>query len=113
MKLTNYLLLILAVAVLALVGCGKSKAPQKAERRPGVVDLSDLQGAFPNPTPEVTTCIDKLRFATRYRTFDTAIVELDKLSRLPDLTDSQKKAVDEVIEQVKVAINANPAKPAQ
>ena len=72
-----------------------------------------MQQQFPNPTPEVAACLDKIRFACRYRTFDTAQAELDKLAQLPNLTEPQKKAVDEVVEQVKAAIKAGAAAPAQ
>ena len=113
MKMTNCLLLILAVSVLALAGCGKSSESKKPARRPGVVDLSDLQLAFPNPAPEVSMSLTKLRMATRYRDFAGAQVELDKLAKLPDLNDQQKKAVDDVVEQVKAISAASAAKPPQ
>jgi hypothetical protein len=104
--------MIVTVGVLALAGCGKSdKGPPP--REPGRVDLSELQQQFPNPTPEVTACLDKARFACRYRTFDTAQAELDKLAQMPDLTDPQKKALDEVIEQIKAAINMGASRPTQ
>ena len=112
MKATKYLLMIVTVGVLALAGCGKSdKGPPP--REPGRVDLSQLQQQFPNPTPEVTACLDKARFACRYRTFDTAQVELDKLAQMPDLTEPQKKAVNEVVEQIKAAIAAGAGRPTQ
>ena len=113
MKATNYLIIILTVGVLALAGCSKSdKGPPP--REPGRVDLSQLQQAFPTPTPEVTACLEKIRFSCRYRTFDTVQAELDKLAKLPDLTEPQKKAVDDVVEQVKTAINLDAAdKPTQ
>ena len=112
MKATKYLLMILMVGVLALAGCSKSDKGQTA-RQPGRVDLSQLQEQFPNPPPEVTASLDKVRFACRYRTFDVAQAELDKLSQLPNLTEPQKKAVDDVIGQVKVAISMGAAKPTQ
>ncbi len=109
MKAIHYLLIVLTVGVLALAGCGKSNKPAPpAARVPGVVDLAQLQMAFPAPTPEISTSFSKLGFATRYRQFEPALVELDKLSRLPNLTEAQKKAVDEVIEQVKQALAVNP-----
>jgi hypothetical protein len=113
MKTNNYLIIILTVGVLALAGCGKSDKQATTARVPGRVDLSQLQLQFPNPAPEVSASLNKIRFSLRYRTFDTAGVELDKLAHLPNLTDQQKKAVDDVIEQVKAAINAVPARPAQ
>ena len=105
--------MILTVGVLALVGCGKSDKRDKAARVPGRVDLSQMQAQFPNPAPEVSACLDKVRFACRYRTFDTAQVELDKLAQMPDLTEPQKKAVNEVVEQIKAAIAAGAGRPTQ
>jgi hypothetical protein len=112
MKMLNYLLVILIAGMLASAGCGKSSKPAGPVRTPGVVDISDVQLAFPAPPPEVASSLDKMRFSLRYRQFDVALVELDKLAHLPNLTEPQKKAIDEAIEQVKQAI-ALPAKPSQ
>jgi len=104
--------MILTVGVLALAGCGKpDKGPPP--RQPGRVDVTQLQEQFPNPTPEVSASIEKVRFACRYRTFDTAQAELDKLAQLPNITEPQKKALDEVVEQIKTAIKAGAAAPTQ
>ena len=111
MKMTCFLLVLLTVGVTALVGCGKSGDSKKGAVPPGTVDLGSLQEAFPNPTPEVTTSFNKLRFSTRYRQFPLALTELDKLAKLPNLTEPQKKAVATAIEQVKAAIQATPAAP--
>ena len=108
----NYLLMILMAGMLAFTGCGKSGKPAASTRTPGTVDITDVQLAFPAPPPEVTTSLDKIRFALRYRQYDGVLVELDKLTHIPNLTDPQKKAIDEVIEQVKQAI-AFQAKPPQ
>ena len=113
MKTTKYLFLILTVGLLALAGCGKPDKAATTARVPGRVDLSQLQQQFPNPTPEVTACLSKITFACRSRIFDTAQAELDKLAQLPNLTEAQKKAVDEVVEQVKTAMKARAAAPAQ
>lgn len=109
MKITNYLLIVLMAGVLALVGCGKSNKQGAAARQPGVVDLTELTQAFSNATPEITASFEKLRFATRYGKFDEGLVELEKLSALPNATDDQKKAINEVIEQVKTAIKVRSA----
>ena len=112
MKATKYLLMILTVGVLTLAGCGKSdKGPPP--RQSGRVDITQLQEQFPNPTPEVAASIEKVRFACRYRTFDSAQAELDKLAQLPNITEPQKKALDEVVEQIKTAIKAGAAAPTQ
>ena len=110
MKTTNYLLMLLMAGVLALAGCGKSGKPAPTARPPGVVDLGALQQAFPAPTPDILRSLDRLRFATRYRQFDAAFAELDKLAHSPNLTDPQKKAINDVTEQVKQASQAAPPK---
>jgi hypothetical protein len=112
MKTRHYVIIALAAGLLAVSGCGKSGEPKRGPLPPGAVDLSPLQQAFPNPPPEVTTSLDKLRFAVRYRTFDAALPELDKLSHLPNLTDPQKKAINDVTEEVKAAMKP-PATPPQ
>jgi hypothetical protein len=113
MKTTQYLFIILTVGVLALVGCSKSDKQDKTARVVGRVDLSQLQEQFPNPPPEVSACLDKIRFACRYRTFDVAQAELDKLAQMPNLTEPQKKAMDEVVEQLKAAVAAGIGRPTQ
>jgi hypothetical protein len=44
----------------------------------------------------------------RYSQFPQALVELDKLSRNPGLSESQKKAVNELLEQTKQVIAKGP-----
>jgi len=112
MNTANYLVMILVAGFLALAGCGKS-GDQAPPAPAGVIDLGALQQAFPSAGPEVQKSFDKIRFATRYRQFPLALVELDKLARMPGLTDAQKKAVNDLIEQVKQTMNAAAAKPAQ
>lgn len=112
MKLINCVLVILMAGVFALAGCGKSSKAVAPVRPPGTVDLSDLQMAFPAPTTEISSSLDKMRFSARYRQYDVVLVELDKLTHIPNLTDPQKKAINDEIEQVKQAI-AFRAKPAQ
>ena len=110
MKMINYLLVILTAGILALTGCGKEKAPPLP---PGVVDFGPLQAAFPTPSPEIMTSLQKIRMSARYRQFDAAAAELEALKQAPDLNDAQKKAVADAIEKVKVASTQVPANPAQ
>src|ERR1035438_600306 len=104
MRILNYPLMILMAGVLAQAGCGKSGKAAAPTHPPGTVDFSDLQKAFPAPTPEISSSLDKARFSARYRQYDIVLVELDKLTHIPNLTDPQKKAIDDEIEQVKQAI---------
>jgi hypothetical protein len=112
MKLTNYVLMLLTAGVLVLGGCGKS-GDQTPAAASGVMDLAALQQAFASAGPEVQGSFDKLRFATRYRQYPLALAELDKLARMPGLSDAQKKAVGDFTEQVKKTMSTAAAAPAQ
>lgn len=104
--------MVLMAGMLALAGCGKSDQPPPSAAPP-VADVAKLLEAFPSPSPEVQGSLNKVRFAVRYRQFDVALIELDKVAQIPDLTDAQKKAVDDKVEQVKKAIDADVAKDSQ
>ena len=112
MGLRPGLLVLLAASLVAFVGCGKSRESKPAPP-PGAIDIGSLQQAFPTPPPEVTSCIEKLRYAARYRQFGPALAELNKLAQLPTLTGPQKHAVSNVIEQVKVASQTGPPTPSR
>ena len=80
---------------------------------PGVVDLGALQAAFPTPTLEVMTTLQKIKMSARYRQFDAAAAELDRLSKFPDISEAQKKSVADAIEKIKVASTQVPANPSE
>ena len=113
MKNTHYLLIILTAGVLALAGCGKSGDSAAPPPPAGMVDYGALDKAFPTPTPEVSACLQKARFSTRYRQYDVAMAELEKLNQLPDITEAQKKVVNNAMEQIKVLVSRMPAPPSQ
>jgi hypothetical protein len=112
MKTTHYLLIVATAGLLAMAGCGKSKTPPPP---PGtmVYDVTKLFEAFPAPSPETKMSLDKIRFAVRYRQYDVAVAELDKLTQIPDLTEDQKKAIADKTEQVKKAMTAAAPRPPQ
>jgi hypothetical protein len=112
-KMTNCLPILLLAGVFALAGCGKSSKPQPSADA-AVMDMRQLQQAFPSPSNEVQSSLDKVRMAIRYRQVEVVLAELDKLANNASLTEPQKKAVNDKIEQVKQAISAAAAaKPAQ
>jgi hypothetical protein len=111
MRTINYLMIILMAGVFALAGCGKSaKAPT-----PGAagIDVAKLQAAFPSPGPQAQNSLDKVKFLTSQSRFEPALSELAVMAKFPNLTPEQKQAIDDVTEQVKKALAAAPAKPAQ
>ena len=102
---------MLAAALLVTAGCGKASNSQPSAATQ-IMDMGKLQEAFQPPSPDFQSSLTKLRFATRYGQLDTALAELDKLAHSANLTEPQKKAVDEKVEQVKQAIAAAPKPPA-
>ena len=113
MKTTNYLPAILAIGLLAPVGCKKADQPSgPATEYHGVkVDLPKLDAEFGSASPEAQDRVANIKRFFRYGQFPQALSELDQLSKLPNLTEPQKKLVNDLIEQTKQAITKAPALP--
>jgi hypothetical protein len=112
MNMPNRLLVIIAAIVVVVTGCGKKNdAGSPATSAMGA--LMKLQQSFPTANPDVQPALSKIASGIRYGQYETALPELDKLAAMPNLNDAQKKAVNETMEQIKKAMAATPAKPAQ
>ena len=110
MKMLKSLFLILAVSFVAFVGCKKSDPSQEsAQAYHGIqVDWTKFDAEFANAGPDVQGSVTSVKRFFRYAQFPEALVELDKLSNIPNLTDPQKKLVNDLIEQTKKAIEKAP-----
>lgn len=92
-----------AIAI-ALAGCGKTKSTTPAVALNGVsIDLPKLQRAFDSSNPPIRESLDRVRLSIRYADFRTALAELAKLANNPDITEAQKKTINDISEQVKQA----------
>jgi hypothetical protein len=110
MKTINHVLLILAVATLALAGCGKS-AKDTANASNPMTGVAILQKSFPAPSPQLQASIGKIYTGVRYGEYDLPQAELDNVAADPSLNDAQKKSVGDLTEQLKKTIAAAPPKP--
>ncbi|HZR20626.1 MAG TPA: hypothetical protein VFE51_25310 [Verrucomicrobiae bacterium] len=109
MKFHLLLGLIVAVAIVS-AGCSKSdKAPPAPEFQGVQVDLPKLTAAFENANQDLKTTTTQVGFNVRYQKYEDALMGLDKLANDPNVTEAQKKVVNEVIEQVKKLAGATPA----
>ena len=100
MKTTNYFLLILAACSLAFGGCKKSEAAASVPQFHGVsVDLPKLDTEFATVGPELQESLSMVKRFFRYGQVPQALMELDKLSNNPGLTEPQKKLIKDLIEQ--------------
>jgi hypothetical protein len=77
------------------------------------VDLPKLREAFVGASPEAQTSINEIGSAIRYGMYPKALPELAKLAASPNLTEPQKKVVEEVTAQVKQLAAAAPPPPAK
>jgi hypothetical protein len=102
------------IAVLLVGGCKKAETPADPFTIQGVkVDLPKLQAQFISAGPELQTSANEVGSAIRYGMYPKAVAELEKLAAYPNLTEPQKKAVQEVMAQVKQLASTGAAAPAK
>ncbi len=73
------------------------------------VDWPKLDTDFADTDPEVQNAAYMAKRHIRYQRFADALVELEKLSSNPKLTEAQKKLVADLLEQTKQAAAKAPA----
>jgi len=117
MKTMKSLLAVFAIVMLVVAGC-KKEAPPTATVNGVTVDLPKLQQTFATAPQDLIVLVNQVGFGIRYNDYVKALSALDQLANNPNVTEPQKKVVNEVIEQVKKlagagATDAAPAQPAQ
>lgn len=115
MKTTRWLFPLLGAFLCLVVGCNRSDRPSEMSREYyGVkVDWPQLDTQFANASPDVQGGVAVVKRAFRYALFPQAIVGLEKLSGNPSLTETQKKLVNDLIEQTKQVMAKAPPPPGQ
>src|SRR5438128_40281 len=103
----------LAIAVLVSAGCGKKASLSQAPREEaGVkVDMPKLMAAFSAGDASAMRTASDIDANFRYGLYEKVLQDLQKLATNPNLTEQQKRVVNQVIDQVKQVINkAGPAR---
>ena len=99
---------------MTLTGCKKEDHQGSAQQFHGVnVDWPKLETEFAKAGQDVQDSLNLAKRFLRYAQFPQALMELDKLSNNPSLTDSQKKLVNDLIQQTKQEVTKAPAQPGQ
>jgi hypothetical protein len=113
MKKSNWLLVLLFTAALALVSCSKAPPPQKTQKINGVdVAMPELQQVLlDNKDKDVQNGLGQIAFGLRYGDLPAAQKALDALAANPTLNDAAKKLVAQVADQLKQAASAPPPQP--
>ena len=106
MRLPHGVCALLALCLLACPSCKKSnQAVAPTTEYSGVkVDWPKLDTAFATGDSELQADARLAKRHIRYSQFMEALMDLDKLSRNAVLSDSQKKIVNELIEQTRQVI---------
>jgi hypothetical protein len=110
MKTSRWVIATFPACLLLFAGCSKSGKPVlDAREYYGVkVNSPRLETDFINASPEVQASVEAIKRSYRYGRFPQAIVELDRLSGNPSLSEVQKKLVNDLIDQTKQVITKAP-----
>lgn len=108
-KTPNIFLLFLVCLALG-AGCKKDEQPGTVQQFLGTdVDWPKLETEFSTSAPDVQNSFSLLKRFFRYGQLPQALVELDQLSRNPQLTEPQKKLISNLITQTKQKLNDAPS----
>jgi hypothetical protein len=109
-KTTIWVFSALAAGVLAVSGLGCKK--QASSAQPGTLEdgVAQLRAALVNSSPQVQSNLyNGVVYNIRYEKYVNVLMALDSIASDPSLTDPQKKAVSNLIEQVKPLVVKAPA----
>jgi hypothetical protein len=105
MKATHWIWAIVIAGVLTVPGCKpSSQGPVALSRDQVTFDMPKLHHAFASAGPETQAELRAVSLGIRYGQYTASLTALDKLASSPNMTDDQKKAVNELMAQVKRAI---------
>jgi len=110
MKAPNCVFALLAVCLVALVGCKKSdqSAAPNTQYNGVKVDWPKLETEFASGDQELQADASLAIRHIRYSQFPEALGDLERLSANPKLTEAQKKVVTDLAEQTKQVIAKAP-----
>ena len=100
MRTVRPLIILMLAALPWFTACKKEQPPAGAGVLPSI-NTTSLVAAFPSPPPDVQTLLDNIKMSIRSSMLPDALKNLDQLNNLPNITQQQKDAVNDVAEQVK------------
>ena len=103
MKLHLLLATTLAISALALFGCGKAHDDHAGHAHVHV-DPSPIEKTFASAEPALKEAANKVVAALKKENISSATAELQKLAAQAQLTDAQKKAVNDTLSQIQKAV---------
>ena len=108
MRIALFCLCLLTLLIPA--GCSKADKPaQGATVQP--IDATRIGPAFSSAPAEVQSQVDAIKTNIADSNLAKALEGLEKLSKLPDLTEQQKKAVEDLTSQLQKKLAIPAARP--
>ena len=105
---TAHLWVAIFVGMLAATGCKKKPEALPYVKEGVQVDIPKLTAAFSTADPALTKQVGEAASTLRYNMYDKALEQLTPVAANPNLTETQKKEIYDVIEQLKQVINKSP-----
>ena len=111
MKLMARIAGVLLVGLLTTAGCKKQETPVGTDVQ--LIDASKFRPAFASAPAEQQTIVDSVMMSIQGSQPVKARAELNRLSKMPGVTDAQQNVVKDLSEQLdkKIAATANAAAP--
>lgn len=106
MTLPNWIPGLLLASALAFAGCGKSDQPVIADGTVQAIDATKFRPAFSSASPEIKAIVDNVMMSIQASLYQDAVTGLARLAGRPDLSETQKKVVADLTEQVKRKMTA-------
>ena len=102
---------VLLVSLLATTGCKKQEAPVGAEVQS--LDATKFRPAFASAPAEQQAIVDSVMMSIQGSDYVKARAELERLSKMPGVTEAQQKVIKDLSAQLdkKIAATANTAAP--
>jgi len=106
-----FFVLVFCIGVLGIVGCGKresgTSAPQTpAEAAADPFNLTGVRNAFAKASPGLQVIIDEAMGSVRAGDYASAVRQFEAISQRKDLTQEQRKALEELIGKLRTAAPA-------
>ena len=105
---TAHLWVTIFVGILAVSGCSKKPEAKPYDIQGVQVDIPKLTAAFSTADPALTKQVGDAASTLRYNMYDKALEQLTQVAANPNLTETQKKEINDVMGQLKQLIDKNP-----
>jgi len=102
---------LVLISVFSLVGCKRTEKPAGADVQ--VIDATQFRPAFAGAPPATQTLVNDVMMSIQSSNLKKALGDLETLANQPELSPQQKKAVSDLIPQLRKKLAELAASPTQ